>query len=142
MFIKANQDQGLKPVQVVAAIIYNENNEILIAKRNDKPGFWEFPGGKVEPQEDNQTALCRELQEELGIDAIKIIGLFDRYQYDYPNKRVELFFYECYLQSNTGLQKNVHAELKWVKAKALLRDDFLPGNQRIIMALCAEQQKL
>ncbi|OFW08605.1 MAG: hypothetical protein A3H27_09110, partial [Acidobacteria bacterium RIFCSPLOWO2_02_FULL_59_13] len=56
---------------VVAALLF-ENNRVLVCQRphqGDFPGKWEFPGGKIEPGEDPQAALRRELQEELGIVA-------------------------------------------------------------------------
>ncbi len=60
----------LKMIDVVAAII-EQDGQILLAQRPphaDQPGMWEFAGGKVEPGE-NQQALARELQEEMGIIA-------------------------------------------------------------------------
>ena len=57
-----------KQVKVVAAIIENENNEILCALRSPEmsiPNMWEFPGGKVEKGEDIFTAIKREIDEEL-----------------------------------------------------------------------------
>lgn len=59
-------------VHVAVGVIINENNEVLIARRsaNQHQGDkWEFPGGKVETGEESQSALKRELHEELGIEA-------------------------------------------------------------------------
>ncbi|WP_174880612.1 NUDIX domain-containing protein, partial [Metabacillus niabensis] len=58
-----------KTVKVVAAIIENDNNEILCALRSPEmsiPNMWEFPGGKVEKDEDIYSALVREIKEELN----------------------------------------------------------------------------
>jgi 8-oxo-dGTP diphosphatase len=58
-------------VLVAAVALVDPDGRVLIAKRPaDKPlaGLWEFPGGKVEPGERPETALLRELKEELGID--------------------------------------------------------------------------
>ena len=58
-------------IEVVAAVIFNSRGEFLLAQRPHGKvyaGYWEFPGGKVEPVEDILTALKRELHEELGID--------------------------------------------------------------------------
>ena len=58
-------------VFVVAAALINPEGRILLARRPEgksMAGLWEFPGGKVEPGESPETALIRELQEELGID--------------------------------------------------------------------------
>ncbi|NDJ57272.1 pyrimidine (deoxy)nucleoside triphosphate diphosphatase [Enterobacteriaceae bacterium 4M9] len=59
----------MKTLDVVAAII-EQHGKILLAQRpacGDQPGLWEFPGGKVEPDETQPQALARELEEELGI---------------------------------------------------------------------------
>ncbi|MCI5072086.1 (deoxy)nucleoside triphosphate pyrophosphohydrolase [bacterium] len=141
MSVKVNQDKGLKPIQVVAAVVFNQEKEVLIAKRKDGKQCWEFPGGKIELKEGHKQALVRELKEELGIEAIKIESLLDAYTYDYPNKQVQLFFYQCYLDLTHALQKNVHAELRWVPINALQTFDFLPGNQRVLKGLCVEQQR-
>jgi 8-oxo-dGTP diphosphatase len=58
-------------VFVAACALVDVDGRVLIAKRPEgKPmaGLWEFPGGKVEPDERPETALIRELHEELGID--------------------------------------------------------------------------
>ena len=60
-----------KPLTVVAAIIENPHGQLLIAERPPNKawaGYWEFPGGKIEPGESHEAALLRELREELGLD--------------------------------------------------------------------------
>ncbi len=62
---------GLPVVLVVAVALIDADGRVLIAQRPEgKPmaGLWEFPGGKVESGEAPDTALIRELQEELGVD--------------------------------------------------------------------------
>ena len=57
-------------IEVVAGVIY-KNNKFLIAQRNLKKaqgGLWEFPGGKVEKNESYESALIREIKEELNAD--------------------------------------------------------------------------
>lgn len=63
--------QPIKTVSVVAAVLKNADNKVFIAQRpyiKELGGYWEFPGGKVEPQEKLSHALKRELKEELNID--------------------------------------------------------------------------
>ena len=85
-------------IEVVAAVIYNERGEFLLAQRPPgKPyaGYWEFPGGKVEPGEDAATALKRELHEELGIDVTLAYPWLTR-DFDYAHAHVRLRFFRVY----------------------------------------------
>ena len=59
-------------MQKVAAAIIKSGNNVLLMRRapgHSLSGYWEYPGGKVEPNERVKQALKRELKEELGIDA-------------------------------------------------------------------------
>ena len=63
-----------KHLHVAAAVISNDQGEILIARRPatvDQGGLWEFPGGKLAPYETGRQALNRELNEEIGIQVEK-----------------------------------------------------------------------
>lgn len=60
------------PIHVMAALLTDAKGRVLLARRllgRDFAGFWEFPGGKVDPGETPESALARELMEELGIEA-------------------------------------------------------------------------
>ncbi len=62
-----------RPLEVVVGIIW-KNRAILVQQRPPNrsfPGFWEFPGGKVEPNESLENALAREIKEELGIEILE-----------------------------------------------------------------------
>ena len=74
----------MNTIQVVAAVI-SHNNKILITQRGygDFKGKWEFPGGKIEPDEIPQEALIREIKEELLV-TIRIIDYIATIDYDYP----------------------------------------------------------
>lgn len=85
----------MKQVDVVGAIITNENNEILCALRSkhmSQPGYWEFPGGKIENGEDHKEALVREIKEEL-LCIIEVGEYITETIYEYPNVKVRLFTY-------------------------------------------------
>ena len=79
-------------VHVAVGVILDAANRILITRRHDKAhqgGLWEFPGGKVEPEESVERALARELREELGIEAGDVASLVV-VQHDYGDKSVLL----------------------------------------------------
>ena len=81
-----------KVLHVVAAAIFNKQGDLLIAQRPpDKHmgGLWEFPGGKVEAGEAVTDALCRELDEELGIQPLSWEPLIS-IEHTYPEKTVLL----------------------------------------------------
>jgi 8-oxo-dGTP diphosphatase len=88
---------GIDPVHVCAAVLEDAQGRVLLARRSqgrDLAGAWEFPGGKREPGETPQQALCRELHEELGIrvqahDCRPLI----RVPHAYPHKRIVLDVY-------------------------------------------------
>ena len=61
----------MKIVLVAAVALIDKDGRVLLAERPEGKslaGLWEFPGGKVEPGESPETALIRELHEELGIE--------------------------------------------------------------------------
>lgn len=83
---------NIKRIHVMAAVIRDSKNRILIAKRPDHAhlgGLWEFPGGKLEATEERFDGLCRELYEELGIKVLTARPLLD-IRHDYPDKSVRL----------------------------------------------------
>lgn len=83
------------PIDVAVGILMKPNGDILFAQRPPgKPyaGYWEFPGGKVEPGETIFDALKREFQEELGI-AVLAADTWCCVEHVYPHAHVRLHFY-------------------------------------------------
>lgn len=120
---------------VVAAVI-EQGGRFLIAQRRqgDKlGGKWEFPGGKVEPDESAEQALKRELREELSIEA-EIGEHFCTSRYDYPHLSVELITYNVRAFSGAILP-HVHDRVRWVLPEELCRYDFPEANHEIIRRL-------
>jgi 8-oxo-dGTP diphosphatase len=84
-----------KITEVAAAVIERPDGTFLLACRPEGkpyPGYWEFPGGKMEPGEDARTALDRELKEELGIDVREATPWITRV-YAYTHATVRLHFF-------------------------------------------------
>jgi 8-oxo-dGTP diphosphatase len=85
------------PVDVAVGILIRPNGDILLAQRPPgKPyaGYWEFPGGKVEPGEAIEAALKREFMEELGIEILSA-DAWCGVAHVYPHASVRLHFYLC-----------------------------------------------
>ena len=118
---------------VVGGIIV-KGDKILIAQRSDRadhPLKWEFPGGKVLPNENINQALMREFKEELGIEIKKSFFLMDYiHEYKYL-KKVHLHFFKIddYLGK---ISNNVHRKITWINLSELKRFDFLDGDVNII----------
>ncbi|MEM1025595.1 MAG: (deoxy)nucleoside triphosphate pyrophosphohydrolase [Myxococcota bacterium] len=84
-------------IRVVAAAIVDTEGRWLLADRppgRHLAGLFEFPGGKVEPGESDQTALVRELEEELGITC-EIGSLLSELTHHYPERSVHLLLYRA-----------------------------------------------
>jgi len=125
-------------MNVVAAVI-EKGGLILICQRKAgqyHAGKWEFPGGKVEPEEDFISALKRELREELGISA-EIGEELARYQYNYPGRRpIQLIFYK--VSEFEGEPANrVFEQIRWENAARLPDYEFLEGDVEFVKTYLA-----
>src|ERR1700722_17000812 len=118
---------------VVAAVI-ERAGRILIAQRKrtaEHPLKWEFPGGKVEPEETPEKALVRELKEELAIQA-KVGPEIGRYEFQYQGSwPIMLMFYQ--VVEFSGEPKNLNFEqILWAPRERLRDYDFLEGDAEFI----------
>jgi 8-oxo-dGTP diphosphatase len=97
------------------------------------PGYWEFPGGKVEPGETAHAALVRELGEELGIGVTRADPWLRR-EHVYEHAHVRLNFFR--VRDWCGeLHDHVHSALAWQRADALTVAPMLPANAPVLAAL-------
>jgi 8-oxo-dGTP diphosphatase len=114
------------PTLLVTAAIIVRGSNVLVTRR--KPGthlegVWEFPGGKLEPNEDPRDGLARELKEELGIDAF-IGPVFDVIFHRYPERAVLLLFYRAEPTAKSPSPRPLDvADLRWADVAEL---DHLP----------------
>jgi 8-oxo-dGTP diphosphatase len=119
--------------QVVAALIVRENKILICQRTEDQamPLKWEFPGGKVEPDEDLKDALHRELDEELGIDA-EIGRKIAAIQHTYANgASLALYFYRVDHFENE-IDNRIFRDVRWVDRKELPTYDFLEADVRLV----------
>ena len=122
-----------KMKQVVAALILRENTILICQRKEDQamPLKWEFPGGKVERDEDLKDALHRELDEELGIDAVigaKVAAIQHTYA---GGKGVELHFYRVEI-FNREIENRIFKDVRWVDRKELPTYDFLEADLGLV----------
>jgi len=127
--------------QIGVAVIWNDQGQILIDKRPQKGllgGLWEFPGGKVEPQESVPDCIQREIKEELGID-ITVEDHLITVNHAYTHFKVTLTVHHCrHIQGEP--QPLECDQIRWVTLDELDQYPFPKANQEIIAALRAEQK--
>lgn len=125
----------MKRIEVVAAIIRREGLYLATQRGYGAfEGMWEFPGGKIEPGENPQEALVREIREELDTD-IRVGELFCVREFDYPDFHLALHCYLCALPDGAEPALLEHKAAKWLDAKGLSTLQWLPADEEIIQAL-------
>ena len=129
-----------KTVNVVGAIIQNENKDILCALRSPEmslPNYWEFPGGKIEQDEAPEEALKREIQEELGCE-IEVFNKVENTTYEYNKIIVQLHTYKSKIAIGIPKAKE-HAELKWVPTSLLHELEWAPADIPAVDKLLSDE---
>lgn len=109
----------LKRIEVVGAVLIDEDR-VFAAKRGPgkaMAGYWEFPGGKIEPGESPEHALARELNEELKID-VSVGEFLVTATHGTGSAVIELSTYLCDLTAGTPVLTE-HSESRWVPAAEL-----------------------
>ena len=125
----------MKQIHVVAGVIRDARGRILLARRTegrDLAGLWEFPGGKVEPDESPEAALARELREELGIEA-SVGDALIRVPQQYPDKRLVL---DVRHVEHRGMPKGLDGQaLVWAPPHTLASYPMPPADRPVVAAL-------
>lgn len=129
-----------KEINVVGAVIVRDGR-IFAAKRGpgrSMAGFWEFPGGKIEPGETPEQALARELNEELGI--VTSVGEYITTSTHAAGSTViSLSTYFCTLQSGEPVTTE-HEEIRWVSPDELESLTWAPADIETVEMLKARAQ--
>jgi A/G-specific adenine glycosylase len=130
------------PHYVVTAAVIRREGTVLIAQRPQDGllgGLWEFPGGKLEPGEDLQTCLRREISEELGA-RVEVGVSLGTYRHAYTHFKVTLHAFDCRLApADQAIQHNGVEAVRWVRPESL--GDFPMGkiDRQISDLLVAER---
>jgi 8-oxo-dGTP diphosphatase len=123
-------------VEVAAAVLQREDGAFLLAQRpvgKVYAGYWEFPGGKIEPGETAEDALARELHEELAIEVERSYPWLTR-DYDYEHARVRLRFRRVTRWSGE-LHGREDQHFSWQRIESVSVSPLLPANGPILRAL-------
>ena len=117
----------MKTIEVVAAIIIKDG-KVFATQRGygEWQGWWEFPGGKIEPGECPQDALKREIKEELDAE-IEVGDLIDTLEWDYPAFHLTMHCYICTLTSES-MHLNEHEASAWLTKETLDSVKWLPAD--------------
>ncbi|MBX6388537.1 MAG: (deoxy)nucleoside triphosphate pyrophosphohydrolase [Frankia sp.] len=119
---------------VVAVALVDEQRRVLAAQRLGPPayaGMWEFPGGKVEPGEDERAALARECREELEVE-ITVGQLLGQVELARPGWRLVVWLGR--ISSGTP-RPHAHGELRWLSAGELTDVPWLPADLPLVETL-------
>lgn len=128
-----------KQVQVSIGVLVDLSQpspRVLIARRRHDTvlaGFWEFPGGKIEPDESPRDCVIREFEEELGIRVVvdEAMPVID-HEYDYANVRLYPFYCRPDGADKRSPQNLAVAEHRWVAPHELAAYEFPPANKGLV----------
>lgn len=129
---------------VVAAVIERDDRRLLIGQRRKQdtsPLKWEFPGGKVRGGETPESALARELQEELGVtlqSSVEIARV--RHKYGETIEELEIRFYAAEI-AEESITPKAFEQVAWVLPKDLGNYDFLAANTQLVANLATGRLK-
>ena len=124
----------MKTINVVAAIIH-QDGKILATQRGygEYKGLWEFPGGKMEPEETEEQAIVREISEELNVDIVverKVCTV----EHDYPQFHLVMHCFWCSIGSGV-LELREHQSARWLAQSEWESVEWLPADVSVVEAL-------
>ena len=131
-------EEELQRIYVVAAIFVDESAEdpatkqILACQRGygKWQGWWEFPGGKIEPGETDEQALRREILEEMETE-IDILRFYDTINYRYDDFLMTLHLYLCHMRGGSFVLHD-HNEARWLSHERLSEVRWLPADIELV----------
>jgi 8-oxo-dGTP diphosphatase len=129
-------------IYVAAALIRNKNGQYLITRRmphSNYGGYWEFPGGTIEPGESPEEALVREIKEELNIN-IETGTVFWHETHKTGSKIIDIRFINCRIEPvHQVIEKIEVTDYKWVGLDELNQFKFPEADEALIRHLTCEQ---
>ncbi len=126
---------------IVVAAVIEDDHRFLVTRRQSGvhlAGMWEFPGGKIDPDETHGAALARELREELDVE-VEVGERVHRTMHAYPERTIELYFYRCSLK---GVPRPLLGqEMRWVPRGELRALGFPPADTELIELLAKSDDR-
>ena len=121
----------MNTINVVAAVIKHKD-KIFATQRGygEFKGGWEFPGGKVEPGEEPEAALIREIREELNTE-IEVHDMIGTIEYDYPTFHLRMSCYWCSIVRGQ-LELLEHEAARWLGLDELYSVSWLPADWQVL----------
>jgi 8-oxo-dGTP diphosphatase len=122
-------------IEVVAGILWQDGRYLGVSRPEGKAyaGFWEFPGGKIEPGEDPAAALVRELREELDIESGPPEFWREKI-HEYPELTVRLSFF--HIRDFKGLPRPLEGQgIRWLDPAEAVHLPFLEADRDIVEEL-------
>ena len=120
--------------RVAALMLHNANHEYLVARRSadqSMAGYWEFPGGKVEPNETIAECLIREIREELTLEIIPGDEIV-RVDYNYDHGQFQIIGVAATLSVSASPQLQVHDQIRWLKLEDMHQVKLLPADVLLV----------
>ncbi len=118
----------------VAIAVVEHADRFLVGRRSENlplGGFWEFPGGKLEPDESPREAAERECREETGLH-VHVTRCLLVHKQEYPHAEITLHFLACHPKDPDA---SPLAPFQWVSRQDLVRLQFPAGNRPLLQLL-------
>ena len=134
-----NMNSKREPVLVVAALIrrsFDHDQKILVVRRGPAQsgaGYWEFPGGKVDPGETSEAALVREIDEELGLP-IQVDGFLEELDFAYPSKTIRLRLYWA-TTAQDQIELREHDAMKWCSPEEIVEEELSAADRPFVQLI-------
>ena len=131
--------ERLPVVPIVCAALIDGSGKVLLQQRpkgKAMAGLWEFPGGKIAAGESPETALCRELKEELGLDVAEAsLAPFGFASHRYDSFHILLLLYRCDRWQGTPVAREGQA-LAWVEPGSMGGYPMPEADKPLVAMLC------
>lgn len=127
----------MKKIHVTAAVIIKKNKILCVQRNENKYVYisnkWEFPGGKVEVNEQLEDTIKREIQEELNLK-INVKSFLIQVNHQYPDFHLKMDTFICEIKDGV-LELNEHIDYKWLSINELSDLDWAEADLPIVEKL-------